>query len=213
MKLYLKWIRQYNCRPRGHRAFRGANTPNQRKIRFRGAPWFPLGITQRNSGALYCGGHLRWNGFLAFFACSARFGKNGDFLAAQPPERSFYRPVRWYLRYLRARDVQSATLPLFTSRPAARICPYAQKNAPECPNCTRKTGGFPSQERDFWHSGTLYRPMGGAPPTAFSTPPKSLVTRRSAHQKSRFAPKNKKEIARRNRTNDHQTATTDNHGQ
>ena len=32
-------------------------------------------------------------------------------------------------------------------------------------------------------------------------------------QKQQFCPKNKKEIARRNRTNDHQTATTDNHGQ
>ena len=50
------------------------------------------------------------------FTCSARFGKNdGDFLAAAapqpPPKRPFDRPVRWYLRYLRARDVQSATLP------------------------------------------------------------------------------------------------------
>ena len=54
--------------------------------------------------------------FLAFFSCSGRFGKNGDFLAAQhaqqPPKRSFDRPVRWYLGYLRARDAQSATLPL-----------------------------------------------------------------------------------------------------
>ena len=32
-------------------------------------------------------------------------------------------------------------------------------------------------------------------------------------KKQQICPKNKKEIARRNRTNDHQTATTDNHGQ
>ena len=32
-------------------------------------------------------------------------------------------------------------------------------------------------------------------------------------QKQQICQKNKKEIARRNRTNDHQTATTDNHGQ
>ena len=32
-------------------------------------------------------------------------------------------------------------------------------------------------------------------------------------EKQQFCKKNKKEIARRNRTNDHQTATTDNHGQ
>jgi len=31
--------------------------------------------------------------FGAFFARSARFGKNGDFLAAQPPKRSFDRPA------------------------------------------------------------------------------------------------------------------------
>ena len=50
--------------------------------------------------------------FLAFFACSGRFGKNGDFLAAQPPNRPFDRPARWYLRYLRARGVQNATFRL-----------------------------------------------------------------------------------------------------
>ena len=46
--------------------------------------------------ATYWGGALRYHQFLAFFACSARFGKNGDFLAAQPPKkRSFDRPARW----------------------------------------------------------------------------------------------------------------------
>ena len=33
--------------------------------------------------------------FWPFFACSARFGQNGDFLAAQPPNRPFDRPARW----------------------------------------------------------------------------------------------------------------------
>ena len=74
---------QYNCRPRGHRAFRGANTPNQRKIRSRGASWVPLGVTQRKSGALaaqpnsttlYCGGPLRQPRIWAFFGLFCLFG-------------------------------------------------------------------------------------------------------------------------------------------
>ena len=67
---------------------------------------------------------------MAFFACSARFGKNGDFLAAQPPKRSFDRPVRWYLRYLRARDVQSATLPLVYVTAGGSNLPVRPKKRP-----------------------------------------------------------------------------------
>ena len=70
---------------------------------------------------------------MAFFACSARFGKNGDFLAAQPPKRSFDRPVRWYLRYLRARDVQSATLPLVDATSGGLNLPVRPKKRPRVP--------------------------------------------------------------------------------
>ena len=68
--------------------------------------------------------------FLAFFACSGRFGKNGDFWAAQPPKRSFDRPVRWYLRYLRARDAQSVTLPLVYVTSGGSNLPVRPKKAP-----------------------------------------------------------------------------------
>ena len=79
---------------------------------------------------------------MAFFACSARFGKNGDFLAAQPPKRSFDRPVRWYLRYLRARDVQSATLPLVYVTSGGSNLPVRPKKRPRVPLVHTQNGRF-----------------------------------------------------------------------
>ena len=59
--------------------------------------------------------------------------KNGDFLAAQPPNRSFDRPARWQLRYLRARDVQSATLPLVYVTSGGSKLPVRPKKRPRVP--------------------------------------------------------------------------------
>ena len=55
--------------------------------------------------------------------------------------------------------------------------------------------------------------MSGSPSSAFSARPKPRAARRCAPQNNNFAQKTKKEIAPRNRTNDHQTASTDHHGQ
>ena len=150
---------------------------------------------------------------MAFFACSARFGKNGDFLAAQPPKRSFDRPARWYLRYLRARDVQSATLPLVYVTSGGSNLPVRPKKRPRVPAGHMQNGRFPRQERGFWRWGTFYGPMGRSPIDRFFGCTKIPSRTALRPQKQQICPKNKKEIARRNRTNDHQTATTDNHGQ
>ena len=82
--------------------------------------------------------------FLAFFACSARFGKTATFLAAQPPKRSFDRPVRRYLRYLRARDVQSATLPLVYVTSGGSNLPVRPKKRPRVPKRRKQNGRFPA---------------------------------------------------------------------
>ena len=152
--------------------------------------------------------------FLAFFACSGRFGKNGDFWAAQPPKRSFDRPVRWYLGYLRARDAQSATLPLVYVTSGGSNLPVRPKKAPPSAqtaiakrvvsNARSAIFGvcvcFPGPW-DYTHR-SLFRVDQNPEPHA-RPPPKTADL-----------PKKKpKKIARRNRTNDHQTATTDNHGQ
>ena len=156
---------------------------------------------------------MRWSRFLAFFACSARFGKNGDFLAAQPPKRSFDRPVRWYLRYLRARDVQSATLPLVYVTSGGSNLPVRPKKRPRVP-----VGG--QGKRRFYAPGARVLAL-GEPTTTYEGFPiekkieSTKIPSRTAlsPEKKQICQKNKKEIARRNRTNDHQTATTDNHGQ
>ena len=80
--------------------------------------------------------------FWAFSACSARFGNKNDFLAAQPPQRSFDRPVRWHLGYLRARDAQKATSPLVYVTCGSSNLPVRPKSAPECLLAQRKTGVF-----------------------------------------------------------------------
>ena len=79
---------------------------------------------------------------MAFFACSARFGKNGDFLAAQPPKRSFDRPARWYLGYLRVRGVQRATLPLGYVTSGGSNLPVRQKKRPRVPKRHTQNGRF-----------------------------------------------------------------------
>ena len=103
----------------------------------------------------------------------------------------------------------------FTSRAAARICPYAQKSAPERPNCTRKTGGFPRQERGFWGWSPPPGPRSGGPSSAFPNPPKSRAT-------GGAAPPKKADLPQKNQKNKSpggiepmttKTAITDIHGQ
>ena len=77
----------------------------------------------------------------------------------------------------------------FTSRPAARICPYTQKSAPKCPRGHFKTGRFQRQERDFWRLGMFYKPMGIYPTIAFLGGPKSRAARPPAPKNRRFAQK------------------------
>ena len=151
--------------------------------------------------------------FLAFFACSGRFGKNDDFWAAQPPERSFDRTVRWYLGYLRARDAQSATLPLVYVTSGGSNLPVRPKKRPRVP-----AGRI--QKRVVFNARSAIFGIGGHFTNLWAAPPRSLFrvdqnpephARRPP--KTADLPKKNKKIARRNRTNDHQTATTDNHGQ
>ena len=142
--------------------------PNQRKMSSRGRDHgFFLGVTQRKSGAiaaqpnfttLDCGEALRYHRFLTFFglfACSARFGKNGDFWAARPPGRSFDRPVRWYLRYLRARDAQSATLPLVYVTSGGSNLPVRPKKRPRVPAGQIQSGSFSTPGARFLALGDI----------------------------------------------------------
>ena len=150
---------------------------------------------------------------MAFFACSARFGKNGDFLAAQPPKRSFDRPVRWYLRYLRARDVQSATLPLVYVTSGGSNLPVRPKKRPRVPAGQIQNGSFSTPGARLLAFGHVLWTYGNMPIGRFFGWTKIPSHTAICPKKQQFCRKNKKEIARRNRTNDHQTATTDNHGQ
>ena len=61
--------------------------------------------------------------------------------------------------------------------------------------------------------GMFYGPMGIYPTSRFFGWTKIPSRTPAGPKKQQICQKNKKEIARRNRTNDHQTATTDNHGQ
>ena len=150
---------------------------------------------------------------MAFFACSARFGKNGDFLAAQPPKRSFDRPARWYLRYLRARDVQSATLPLVYVTSGGSNLPVRPKKRPRVPLVHTQNGRFSAPGARLLALGDPIATYEWVPHERFFESTKIPSRTALCTQKQQFCRKNKKEIARRNRTNDHQTATTDNHGQ
>ena len=152
--------------------------------------------------------------FWPFFACSARFGKNGDFLAAQPPKRSFDRPARWYLRYLRARDAQSATLPLVYATSGSSNLPVRPKKRPRVPKRRKQNGQFLAPGARLLVFGHLTRATGQVPIDRSSECTKTPSHRALRPKKQQICPQNKKkQIARRNRTNDHQTATTDNHGQ
>jgi hypothetical protein len=151
--------------------------------------------------------------FLAFFACSGRFGKNGDFLAAQPPKRSFDRPVRWYLRYLRARDVQSATLPLVYVTSGGSNLPVRPKKRPRVPAGPFQNGSFSTPGARFLAFGYVFRTHGHIPIGRFFGWTQTAELHGDCPPKQQICPQNKQKIARRNRTNDHQTATTDNHGQ
>jgi hypothetical protein len=121
--------------------------------------------------------------------------------------------VRWYLRYLRARDVQSATLPLVYVTSGGSNLPVRPKKRPRVPVAGR-------QNRTFYAPGARVLAL-GAPTTTYEGFPiekkigSTKIPSRTAlsPEKKQICIKNKKEIARRNRTNDHQTATTDNHGQ
>ena len=145
-------------------------------------------------------------GFWAFFACSARFGKNGNFLAAQPPKRSFDRPVRWCLRYLRARDVQSATLPLVYVTCGGSNLPVRPKKRPRVPLVHTQNGRFPAPEARLLALGDPNATYEWVPIGRFfdSTKIPSRTALCTQKQQTAVLPKNKKQIARRNRTNDHQ---------
>ena len=104
---------------------------------------------------------------MAFFACSARFGKNGDFLAAQPPQRSFDRPARWYLRYSRARDAQSATLPLVYVTSGGSNLPVRPKKRPRVPAGPFQNGSFSTPGARFLAFGHVLRTYGNMPHDRF----------------------------------------------
>ena len=141
-------------------------------------PRKPTGIFANNYNCtslymLYCDGPFRRrHRLLAFFGppfcLFGPFGKNGGFLAAQPPKRSFDRPVRWYLRYLRARDVQSATLPLLYVTSGGSNLPVRQKKRPppSARGADRKSGGFRARSAIFG--------IGGHFTVLRACPPRSL---------------------------------------
>ena len=166
--------------------------------------------------ATSCGGPLSYHRFWAFFglfACSARFCKNGDFLAAQPPERSFVRPVRWYLRYLRAQDAQSATPSLVYVTCGGSNLPARPKKRPRVPAGRIASRGVFVPGARFLASGGILQTYGHAPHGRFFDSIKIPSHTAIRPPKQQICQKKAKKIARRNRTNDHQTATTDNHGQ
>ena len=78
------------------------------------------------------------------------FGKKDDFLAAQPPQRPFDRPVRWYLRYLRARDAQSATLPLVYVTCGGSNLPVRPQKRPRVPAGQFQNGPFSTPGARFF---------------------------------------------------------------
>ena len=93
-------------------------------------------------------GPLRRHRFFAFWGLFSLVrtvsAKTAIFLAApQPPKRSFDRPVRWYLRYLRARDVESATTA--SLRHVRRLeSARTPKKRPRVPLVHTQNGRFPA---------------------------------------------------------------------
>ena len=128
----------------------------------------------------------------AFFACSARFGKNGDFLAAQPPNRSFDRPVRWYLRCLRARDVQSATLPLVYVTSGGSNLPVRPQKRPRLPKRQLKNGSFSTPGARFLAFGYVFRTHGNMPISRFFGWTQTAELHGDCPKNSRFAKKQKR---------------------
>ena len=121
--------------------------------------------------------------------------------------------MRWPLRYLRARDVQSATLPLVYVTSGGSNLPVRPKKRPRVPvGRIARRGGFVPGAR-FLALGDILQTYGHVPHGRFFDSTKIPSHTAIRPPKQKICQKNKKEIARRNRTNDHQTATTDNHGQ
>ena len=69
--------------------------------------------------------------------------KTATFWPRSHQKRSFDRPVRCYLRYLRARDVQSATLPLVYVTSDGSNLPVRPKKRPRVPKLHTQNGRFP----------------------------------------------------------------------
>ena len=140
-------------------------------------------------------------------SCSARFGKNGDFLAAQPPKRSFDRPARWYLRYLRARDVQSATLPLVYVTSGGSnlpVRPKSKKAPPSAQTAIAKRVVSNARSAVFGTGGHFHDLWACPPRSLFRVDPNCRAARRLPPKTADLEEEKKeKEIARRNRTNDH----------
>ena len=142
-----------------------------------------------------------------------RFGKNCDFWPAQPRQRLFDRPARWYLRSLRARGVQNATFRLVYVTCGGSNFPTHPKVHRRVPKRGEQNACLNVPKAPLLVMGALTQtseciPIGSDPECT-----KILSHKAPPPEKQQFCQKNKKEIARRNRTNDHQTATTDNHGQ
>ena len=150
---------------------------------------------------------------MAFFACSVRFGKNGDFLAAQPPQRSFDRPVRWYLRYLRARDVQSATLAIVYVTSGGSSLPVRPKKRPRVPKLHTQNGRFPAPGARLLGLGCPTRTWGWAPIEADLECTKAPSHRALRPKKQQICQKNKKKSPGGIEPTTTKTATTDNPGQ
>ena len=151
--------------------------------------------------------------FLAFFACSARFGKNGDFLAAQPPKRSFDRPARWYLRYLRARDAQSAMLPLVYVTSGGSNLPVRPKKRPRVPAGQIQNGSFSTPGARFLALGDIFRTYGHVPHDRYFGWKKIPSHTAIRPKKTADLPKTKKKSPGGIEPTTTKTATTDNHGQ
>ena len=151
--------------------------------------------------------------FGLFFACSARFGKTATFLAAQPPKRSFDRPVRRYLRYFRARDVQSATLPLVYVTCGGSNLPIRPKKRPRVPAGRIANRGNPQPGSRFLALGDIFRTYGHVPHDRYFGWTKIPSHTAIRPQKTADLPKTKKKSPGGIEPTTTKTATTDNHGQ
>ena len=116
------------------------------------------------------------------------------------------------MRYLRARDVQSATLPLVYVTCGGSNLPVrpSQKKRPSAFGAHAKWAVSRARSAAFGVGGVQLRPMNGSPTIAFRLH-QNPEPHGAVHPKTSVLPTTTK-IARRNRTNnDHQDV--DNHGQ